>query len=182
MKRDDPNQTLLAPLSELPICKAPLSAPLRKFLDQLAEDPRAALRPRRRRTPKFCHGYFDACDAGALECERSALTQPEVVLAPARAAVELAQRSGDRHLVHRSLGVLAHAHLAVEQTVEAFAVLESYRREALRCCRPCQADWWRRQGDYLVEVRDGAVPPTTSLSATSASIRSASKTSGPNSP
>jgi hypothetical protein len=58
--------------------------------------------------------------------------------------------------VNHSLGVLAHAHLAVEQPIEGFAVLESYRLQARRCCRRCHAEWLRRHGDYLVEIRDGA--------------------------
>ena len=58
--------------------------------------------------------------------------------------------------MNHSLGVLAHAHLAVEQPIEGLAMLESYRRQARRCCRRCHADWLRRHGDYLVEIRDGA--------------------------
>lgn len=137
------------------MAKLPMSAPMRKFLGHLAQDQTLALRNRRRRTPKFCLQYFDLCEAGALECDRSALEQPELVLGPSRIAIQLAEKSGDRHLVNRSLGVLAHAHLAVEQQVKAFSVLESYRHQALVCCSSCKADWLRRHGDYLVEIKDG---------------------------
>ena len=133
-----------------------MSGPLRKFLTQAADDPAQSIRNRRWRTPTFCHDYFDLCDANSLECDRTALAHPEIVIDPARIAVRLTEASGDRHLVNRSLGVLAHAHLAVEQPIEALAVLDSYRLQALRCCRPCKAEWLRRHGDYLVEVRDAS--------------------------
>ena len=133
------------PTCELPISKLPMSKPMRKFLGQcfppliprggqLTENPTGALRNRRRHTPAFCRRYFDLCEAGALECDRSALKQPELVLDPCRIAIQLAEKSGNRHLVNRSLGVLAHAHLAVEQPIEGFGVLESYRRQAMGCC------------------------------------------------
>ena len=144
------------PISKLPISKLPMSVPMRKFLVQLTEDPSRALGNRRKHTPKFCHQYFDLCEAGALECDRSALEQPEMVLDPSRTAILLAEKSGNPHLINHSLGVLAHAHLAVEQPVKAFGVLESYRQQALGCCASCRADWLRRRGDYLVEVKDGS--------------------------
>jgi hypothetical protein len=157
-KKLTPSPLLLTglPTSELPISKLPMSKPMRKFLGQLTEDPSAALRNRRRHTPAFCRRYFDLCEAGALECDRSVLEHPELVLDPSRIAILLAEKSGDRHLVNRSLGVLAHAHLAIEQQVEAFEVLESYRSQAMHCCSSCKADWWRRWGDYLVEIKDGS--------------------------
>ena len=72
---------LSAPICELPITQVPISAPMRKFLSHLAQDPDEALRSRQRRTPKFCHNYFDLCNASALECDRKALELDNIDLA-----------------------------------------------------------------------------------------------------
>jgi hypothetical protein len=66
-----------------------MSGPLRKFLTQAADDPAQSIRNRRWRTPTFCHDYFDLCDANSLECDRTALAHPEIVIDPARIAVRL---------------------------------------------------------------------------------------------
>lgn len=127
----------------------------RRLLNRVAEDPFRALDDRRCRKPDFCHAYFDLCDGLALRWTFEDLEQPEAALRHARVGVDLAEIAGDPHLVHLALGVLAHAHLALNQRRAARHVLEGYRVDAARCCASCHGDWLRRHGDYLVELHDG---------------------------
>ena len=127
-----------------------------RLLHRVDQDPLRALDDRRCHKPDFCLQYFDLCDARALGCDHRALAEPRLVLAHAEVGVELAEKSGDVHVVHRGLGTLAHAYLAIEQPEKAWDVLADYRTRAERCCSACLADWLRRYGDYLVEIREGA--------------------------
>jgi hypothetical protein len=126
-----------------------------RLLNRVAADPLRALDDRRCLKPAFCHGYFDLCDDLALRWTPEVLERPDQALRHARVGVDLAEITGNPHLVHLALGVLAHAHLALGQRRAAREVLEGYRNDAARCCSSCHGDWLRRQGDYQVEMHDG---------------------------
>ena len=68
--------------------------------------------------------------------------------------MELAAQINDPHLIHRSQGVLVHAHIAACAWDAAGEVLEDYRVAAFACCARCAGDWSRRHGDLLAELGD----------------------------
>lgn len=94
--------------------------------------------------PTFCREFLDLCDGKALEA-------PDESAEYAGYAVELAERIGDVHLMHDATGVVVHSLIARQQRAEAAQTLEGYRPTALACCRHCSSEWYRRQGDLLVE-------------------------------
>lgn len=99
--------------------------------------------------PAFCEGFFDRCEDQALQASPAALDL-------AQRAVHFAESHGDPHLVHRSYGVLAHAHIARGDRFWAGKTLAGYREQALACCPLCRSDFFRRDGDLLGEERKAA--------------------------
>lgn len=117
------------------------------LLHKVERDLSLALSDRRCRKPDFCEEFFELCDDKCLQ-------QPGAALEFAQIAVELARKTGDRHLRHRARGLLVHAHIAGRRWAEAAEVLEDYRAAAFACCAACAGDWLRRRGDHLVETGD----------------------------
>lgn len=117
------------------------------LLRRAEQDPSVVLRDRRCRKPAFCEGFLKICDDQCLK-------QPKAALDYCHSAVELAGQIGDRHLMHRSRGVLVHAHIANQQWDEAGELLDDYRVAAFACCKACGSDWLRRQADLRIETRD----------------------------
>ena len=118
---------------------------LKRLLNQADKDPSTVLNDRRCLKPRFCEAFFERCHGKALEEPKAAPEYAEV-------AVELAKKTGDRHLINLSLGVRVHAHIANQEYEEADRVLESYQAEALGCCGTCTADFFLRRGDLQVET------------------------------
>ncbi|MCP5112535.1 MAG: hypothetical protein GY953_17045, partial [bacterium] len=78
----------------------------RKGLLTLARrNPHRVLKDRRCHKPEFCREFLDLCDGKALE-------QPRKALKFAPVATELAEKVGDRHLIHRARGIFVHAYIA----------------------------------------------------------------------
>ena len=94
--------------------------------------------------PKFCAGFLDRCD-------QMALTQAPELIEIGRRAVELADASGDPHLLHRGHGVLSHAYVARGEYYWARKTLAEVRERALACCPSCRADYLCRVGDLTME-------------------------------
>jgi hypothetical protein len=120
-----------------------------RLIHRARKDPRWVLRDRRCAKPDFCRELFDVCDDLALQ-------EPRKALAHAAAAVELARKIGDPHLIHRAYGVHVHARLARRQRAEAEQLLDDYRLSALSCCEECSSDWMMRRADLAVESADGS--------------------------
>ncbi len=120
---------------------------LRNLVQRADGNPSVVLEDRRCLKPRFCEAFFDLCDDKCLRLGTPAMEY-------ARVAVELAARIGDSHLIHRSQGVLAHAHIANCDWDAAGEVLEHYRVAAFACCTRCAGDWSRRHGDLLAELGD----------------------------
>jgi hypothetical protein len=120
-----------------------------RLIHRARKDPRWVLRDRRCAKPEFCEEFFEVCDDVALQ-------QPREAVKYSAAAVELARKIGDPHLVHRAHGVLVHAHLARRQRAEAEQLLEDYRLSALSCCKECASAWMMRRADLAVESGDGS--------------------------
>ncbi len=120
---------------------------LRYRLTQTQQDPCRALDAGWVQDPAFVRAFFDLCDHLAF------------VLSPATfelalRAVELAEAGGDRHLVHRSQGVLSHAYIVRGDLYWAGRTLEQVRPSALACCPDCRSDFFQRQGFLLGEHFD----------------------------
>lgn len=120
---------------------------LRGLVRRADDNPSVVLTDPRCRKPRFCEAFFDLCDDKCLRLGSPAMEY-------ARVAVELAAQIGDPHLIHRSQGVLAHAHIAACAWAAAGEVLEGYRVAAFACCAGCAGDWSRRHGDLLTEIGD----------------------------
>ncbi len=115
-------------------------------LTQTVKHPASALENGWFEDPKFCQGFFDRCDDLAF------------VLSPAtfeltHRAVEIAERNGDPHLIHRSYGVLSHGYIIRGDLFWAGKILRDARRRVLACCPRCRAEHLRREGDVLGEER-----------------------------
>ena len=76
--------------------------PIRNLLWQLTDDPTQALRSRRRRTPRSCHGSFDRCDANAAPCYRNTLESEIVTIAPRSAFLVAELGTRQRHTLRHS--------------------------------------------------------------------------------
>ncbi len=124
----------------------PRSRRIQGLLNKAVRDPRRVLRDRRTRKPRFCLPFFDLCDALAYE-------QPKRAAQVAAAAVDLGQRSGDRHLINRSLGVEINALIALAQWQRAAEALERHEKAAAGCCASCLADHLHRRADLALEYR-----------------------------
>ena len=120
-----------------------------RLLTRARKDPAAVLKDRRWTKPELCRDFFDLCNDMALQ-------QPGRALRYARAAVELAAKISDRHLIHSAQGVLVHAHIALTHRTQAANLLEDYRLSAFSCCDACRGEWLWRHGDLLAESRDPA--------------------------
>jgi hypothetical protein len=118
-----------------------------RLLTKVDRDPESALDDPRCLKPRFLAELFDLCDGKALEA-------PYVAPDYAEVAVELASRTGDRHLMNLAAGVAAHAEIGNEHWDQAARLLDDYRQHAFGCCRICTSDWLKRHGDLLVETRD----------------------------
>ncbi len=116
------------------------------LLNKAIRDPRRVLRDRRIRKARFCLPFFELCDAVAYE-------HPERAAELAAAAVEIGERSGDRHLVNRSLGVEINARIALAQWQRAKEALERHEAIAASCCEGCLADHLHRRADLDLEYR-----------------------------
>ncbi len=119
-----------------------------RLLNRARNDPDWVLGERRCLKPQFCEGFFEVCDDVALR-------EPPKALQYATVAADLARKIGDRHLIHRAHGVLAHAYIARRERSEAQQVLEDCRLSALSCCKACSSDWLMRSGDLLAESQQG---------------------------
>ncbi len=139
MRKDD--------LQQAPGLTDPALTRWTRLLNKVEKDPDQALEDPRCLNPYFLARYFDLCDGKALDA-------PWVAADYAEVAVELARRTGDRHLMHRAAGVAAHALIGSAQWQQAAAALEEYRQPALECCPACAGDWLRRYGDLVVETSD----------------------------
>jgi hypothetical protein len=119
-----------------------------RLLNRARKDPDWILGDRRCLKPQFCEGFFEVCDDVALQ-------EPPKALRYAEVAADLARKIGDRHLIHRAHGVLAHACIARRDRDRAEQVLEDCRLSALSCCKACSSDWLMRRGDLLAESQKG---------------------------
>ncbi len=126
----------------------------RKRLTRAMKNPRLALDKGWAEDPLFCAGLLDRCDQLAM------VLFPEVRQL-ARQAIEAADACGDRHLFHRSHGVLSHAYIVHGELYWAGKTLEDVRERALACCPRCRADHFRRLGDLLGE--DGRLDEALSV-------------------
>ncbi len=124
----------------------PRSRRIQGLLNKAVLDPCRLLRDRRARKPRFCLPFFELCDALAYE-------EPERAAELSRAAVELGQRSGDRHLANRGLGVEVNARIALAQWDRAVEALERHEAAAAGCCGGCLADFLHRRADLALEYR-----------------------------
>ncbi len=119
----------------------------KRLFNKVVKDPDAALRdPRCCKTP-FLDPFLDLCESRALEAPGTAPDLLRVVLA-------LAEKNGDPHVFNRASGVAVHVLVNTQQLEAAQAALDEYREAADACCRECVAEWFRRQGDLLVETQD----------------------------
>ncbi len=124
-----------------------------RLLTKAKKDPGTALKDARWLKPELCRDFLDLCNDVALR-------EPKRSPAYAKAAIELAAKVGDPHLVHGAQGVLVHALIARGVHGGAAAVLEDYRLSAQSCCDACRGEWLWRQGDLLAESRDPAALAT----------------------
>ncbi len=120
-----------------------------RLLTKARKNPASALKDERWLRPELCRDFFDLCNDVALQ-------EPQRALAYAEAAIELASRIGDPHLIHSAQGVMVHAYIARGKRPKAAALLEDYRLAAFSCCGACRGEWLWRQGDLLAESRDPA--------------------------
>ncbi len=118
-----------------------------RLLTRAGKDPSSVLKDRRWTKPELCRDFFDLCNDMALQ-------QPKKAPRYAQAALELAEKIDDRHLIHSALGVLVHACIARSRRSDAAALLEEYRPSAFSCCKACRGEWLWRHGDLLAESRD----------------------------
>lgn len=136
-------------------------------VNQAIADPAKALAQDWYEDPIFCRRFFDRCEDVALA------NLPEAVPLAQR-AVEMAVSNGDSCLVNFSESLLAHAHLCLWDKFWAGRTLEKNRRSALRCCRRCRSDFFRRLGDLLAEEEK----PLESLKAFNRCLKEAGDLSG----
>ena len=120
---------------------------LTRWIRRADADLAAALADPRSRRPRFCDKLIVLCDGMAF-------SDPERAPEYARAAVEIARSTGERHLVYRSLDVLVHAHVALAEWDAAGALLAEYGPGAQRCCPRCRHDVFYRRADVAVEEHD----------------------------
>ncbi|MCP3957740.1 MAG: hypothetical protein GY719_07795 [bacterium] len=118
-----------------------------RLLTKFEKDPESALKDPRCLKPHFLNELFDLCEGKALEAPWVA---PDLV----DVALQLAERNGDPHLMNRAAGVGVHVLINGTAYDEADQMLQEYREQAFDCCRDCAAEWYRHQGDLLVETRD----------------------------
>ncbi len=116
----------------------------KRLLTQARKNPRSVLRDRRCLREPFLGDFFALCHGQALEA-------PDTALDYARAAVALAEKTGDSCSLHRAHGIHVHALIARRRCHEAAEVLEDYRLPALACCPPCASDWHLRHADLEIE-------------------------------
>ena len=95
-------------------------------LHRARKDPSSVLEDPCCRTPEFCLPFFDVCDATAYEELSRALEFSS-------AAVELARRTGNRHLVNRSRGVEINAANALGNREWLASLLSFYEAQAADC-------------------------------------------------
>ena len=58
--------------------------------------------------------------------------------------------------MNRAAGVAVHVLINGTEYEAADEALQELRQQAFECCEDCAAEWFRRQGDLLVETRDPA--------------------------
>ena len=118
-----------------------------RLLSKAEKDPEIVLEDPRCLKPQFVGRFFDLCDGKALESPAAA---PDY----AQAALELAEKLGDRHYMNVARGIAIHACIANKAWPLAADGLSEYQQDAFECCTACASDWLRRQGDLLVETHD----------------------------
>ncbi len=118
----------------------------KRLLTKAEKNPALVLEDKRCVKPHFCEAFFAICDDKALR-------DPPAALEFSSYAVELAAKTGDRHLMNRAASVRVHAHIANQQWDEAEKLLEGYQKHAVSCCAACTSELFRRRGDLMVEVR-----------------------------
>lgn len=95
---------------------------------------------------EMCLRLFDVWEAAAYE-------DPSRALEYSAAAVALARRSGDRHMLNLGRGVELNAASAIENTDWLTSLLRLHEAEAAGCCARCLADFLHRRLDYEVDFR-----------------------------
>lgn len=115
------------------------------LLTNATKKPSVMQRDARCLDPDFCQAFFDVCDGKALEC-------PDEALDFAKAALKLARRTDDPHLLNRAEGVIVHAHISKEDWDKAEEALDGYQDAAKDCCSACRSDYYRRRADLLIET------------------------------
>ncbi|MCP4549749.1 MAG: hypothetical protein GY835_25115 [bacterium] len=88
--------------------------------------------------PRFCRAFFDWCDENAFDA-------PNLAVKRASMAVEIAEKTNDRHLVCRAMGLLVSGHRMVSEFEEARIVLNNALALA-EGCSCCLCDLYRRKG------------------------------------
>ncbi len=89
-------------------------------------------------TAAFCYTFFDWCDEQAYEYPDSAMRRGDL-------AVELAKKTGDRHVLSRAHGVMASAYRIVSLCDRAEAEFDQAFTLA-GTCSCCLSDAYRRRG------------------------------------
>ncbi len=118
-----------------------------RLLTKAEKDPEIVLEDRRCLKPQFVARFFDICDGKALEAPWAAQDYADAALA-------LAEKLGERHLMNVAEGIAVHTCISTRRWAEADERLQAYRQQAFDCCPTCTSDWLRRQGDLLVETLD----------------------------
>ncbi len=110
------------------------------------KNPATAVYDSRCYRPGFCIPFFDLCDALSYET-------PERALELAETAVRLGHRTGNRHLVNRSLGVRVNAEVALARWDSVPRILRQHELAVAGCCESCLADHLHRRADVDLEFR-----------------------------
>ncbi len=121
---------------------------LKLWLRKALANPRSIFDDKEERylNPELYLPFFDHCEAIAYE-------DPNRALLLAEAAMAIAERTQNRHVVHRGLGVRFNAAVALAQWQPAAQWLAGQARAVAGCCEGCQADHLYRRADFALEYR-----------------------------
>jgi hypothetical protein len=121
---------------------------LKFWLGKAVAHPRSIFDDKKERylNPEYYLPFFDCCEAIAYEDYPRALLLAE-------AAMAIAERTQDRHVVHRGLGVQFNAAVALAQWGPAAQWLAAQERAVAGCCELCQAEHLYRRADFALEYR-----------------------------
>ena len=117
-----------------------------RLLNRMEAEPWRVLEDRRCHKPEFCLAFIERCDQRALEASHDAIEH-------GRAAVALAEKIGQSHLLNLARGALMHALIDARDHEAAERLSEDYLEDASACCAECSSDWRRRLADLMVESR-----------------------------